>query len=301
MVHIYDASTGALIRNLEAKSLVSPDGKPAKASHISIVESLAISPDGKLLASGSFQEIRIWDAATGAEVKRIDGFADRVVALTFSPDNKLLATAGGAATEDGEVKIFDVATGKQLLDIKGAHSDTAFGVSFSPDGKMLASCGADKFVKIFEVPSGKPVKSFEGHTHHVMDVAWKNDGKFLASAGADNAIKVWDFEKGEQSRTIAGHTKQISRLQFVGVTPQFITCSGDKSMRIWNVDTGGAVKTFANSEDFLYALAASADGTMIASGGEAGVIYTYNSATGALIKKLGPTGAIEPEKAPLKK
>jgi WD40 repeat protein len=72
-------------------------------------------------------------------------------------------------------------------------------------------------------------------------------------------------------------------------------------MRIWNVDTGGAVKTFANSEDFLYALAASADGTMIASGGEAGVIYTYNSATGTLIKKLGPTGAIEPEKAPLKK
>ncbi|MCY2941881.1 MAG: NB-ARC domain protein [Planctomycetota bacterium] len=301
MVHVYDANTGALVRNLEAKNLVSPDGKPAKASHISIVESLAISPDGKLLASGSFQEVRIWDAATGAEVKRIDGFADRVVALTFSPDSKLLATAGGAATEDGEVKIFDVATGKQLLDIKGAHSDTAFGVAFSPDGKMLASCGADKFVKIFEVPSGKPVKSFEGHTHHVMDVAWKNDGKFLASAGADNAIKVWDFEKGEQARTIAGHTKQISRLQFVGITPTFITCSGDKSLRIWNVDTGGAVKTFANAEDFLYALAASVDGTIVASGGEAGIIYIYNNATGALIKKLGPTGAIEPEKAPLKK
>ncbi len=301
MVHVYDANTGALLRNLESKGLVGPDGKTAKGSHISIVESLAISPDGKLLASGSFQEVRIWDAATGAELKKIDGFADRVVALAFSPDSKLIATAGGAPTEDGEVKVFDVSTGKQVIDIKGAHSDTAFGVSFSPDGKMLASCGADKFVKIFEIPSGKPVKSFEGHTHHVMDVGWKNDGKFLASAGADNAIKVWDFEKGEQARTIAGHTKQISRLQFVGVTPQFITCSGDKSLKIWNVDNGGAVKTFTNPDDFLYALASSVDGAIVASGGEAGIVYIYNNTTGQLVKKLGPTGAIEPEKAPIKK
>ena len=87
----------------------------------------------------------------------------------------------------------------------------------------------------------------------------------------------------------------------MGVTPQFITCSGDKSLRIWNVDNGSAVKTFTNTDDFLYALASSVDGTLVASGGEAGIIYIYNSATGALIKKLGPTGAIEPEKAPIKK
>lgn len=301
MIHVYDGTSGALIRNLEAKNLVTPDGKPAKASHISIVESLAISPDGKMLASGSFQEVRIWDTLTGAELKKLEGFADRVVALTFSPDNKLIATAGGAATEDGEVKIFDVTTGKQTLEVKGAHSDTAFGVSFSPDGKMLASCGADKFVKIFEMPSGKFIKSFEGHTHHVMDVGWKNDGKFLVSCGADNAIKVWDFEKGEQSKTIAGHTKQISRLQFVGVTPTFLTCSGDKTLRLWNADSGSSVKTFPVSDDFLYALASSVDGTLVATGGESGLIYVYNNTTGLLVRKLGPTGAIEAEKKPTPK
>ncbi len=63
---------------------------------------------------------------------RITGFAERVVALAFSPDGKLLATGGGAPTEDGEIKIFDVASGKLELDLKNGHSDTVFGVSFSP-------------------------------------------------------------------------------------------------------------------------------------------------------------------------
>src|SRR5205085_3792921 len=141
----------------------------------------------------------------------------------FSPDGKLLATGGGAATEDGEIKLIEVPTGKVVTDVKNGHSDTVFGVCFSPDGKMIATCGADKFVKVFEVPAGKFVKAFEGHTHHVLDIGWKSDGKLLASAGADNAIKVWDFDKGEQTRTINGHAKQVTRLVFVGKTPMIAT------------------------------------------------------------------------------
>ena len=93
-----------------------------------------------------------------------------------------------------------MATGNQVFEIKNGHSDTVYGVSFSPDDKVLATCAADKFVKTWEVPSGKLLKVFEGHTHHVLDVGWKGDGKFLASCGADMNIKVWDWDKGEQSR-----------------------------------------------------------------------------------------------------
>src|SRR5262249_14654683 len=150
-----------------------PDGKPLSAAHLSIVEALAFRPKSKLLASGGFQEVILWDAQTGAIRKRLSGFVDRVVALAFSPDGKWLATGGGAPTQDGEIKIFDVDSGSLVVEIKNGHSDTVFGVSFSPDGTKLATCGADKFVKVFAVPSGKFLKAFEGHTHHVLDVAWQ--------------------------------------------------------------------------------------------------------------------------------
>jgi WD40 repeat protein len=302
-LHVYDAGSGTFIRTLVEPNLVGADKKPVQASHLSIVESLAFSPDGKFVASGSFGEVTIWDAQTGVLKTKVGGFADRVVALGFSPDGKTLATGGGAPTEDGEIKLVEVATGKVTGEIKNGHSDTVFGVSFSPDGKMLATCGADKFVKVFEVPSGKFIKAFEGHTHHVLDVGWKFDGKLLASCGADNAIKVWDFEKGEQVRTMTGHGKQVTRLIFVGKTPNVATCSGDQTVSFWNVDNGGRQRSFAGATDFLYAIGVSPDGSVVAAGGEEGVVRLYNGNTGAMLKSLLPPGVqpAEPKKEEPKK
>ncbi len=290
-IHVYDAGSGAYIRSLVDPELTTPDKKPLKAAHLCIVESLAYSPNGKFLASGSFQEVIVWDAQTGTPRKRLTGFADRVVTVAFSPNSKLLATGGGAPTQDGEIKIFDAATGNLVVDIKNGHSDTVFGVYFSPDSTKLATCGADKFVKVFEVPSGKFIKSFEGHTHHVLDVGWKADGKLLASAGADNVIKVWDYDKGEQVRTFGNHAKQITRLVFKGNTSEIITCSGDQTLRFWNVDNGGAGLNFGGNNDFLYAVSVSADGKVVTAGGEEGVVRMYNGTNGQLIKELLPPDA----------
>ncbi len=296
-IHLFNAATGAYLRSLTDPTLVTPDGKPVKAAHLALVESLAYSADGKYLASGSFQEVKLWDAKTGALVQTVKGFADRVEALDFAPNGKLLATGGGAPTEEGEIKLLEVPSGKVVTDVKNGHSDTVFGVSFSPDGTKLATCAADKFVKVFEVPSGKFLKAFEGHTHHVLGVGWKSDGKLLASAGADNTIKIWDYEKGEQKQTIANaHAKQVTRLVFVGKTPQFLTCSGDQIVKMWNVDNGGNVRTFTGSTDFLYAVGASPDGTVVVAGGQDGVVRLYNGANGALVKALLPPGAEAPKK-----
>jgi Planctomycete cytochrome C/Anaphase-promoting complex subunit 4 WD40 domain/WD domain, G-beta repeat len=293
-IHIFDAGSGNYIRTLVDPELTTPDKQPIKAAHLSLVDSLAFSPDGKFLASGSFQEVKLWDVQTGMLRQRLTGFSWSVVALHFAANGKMLATGGGAPTEDGEVKVFEVPSGNLLLDVKNSHSDQVFGVCFSPDSTKLATCGADKFVKVWEMPSGKFLKAFEGHTHHVLDVGWKADGKLLASAGADNVIKIWDYEKGEQKQTVQGHAKQVTRLVFVGATGQFVTCSADQSVRFWNVDNGGNTRTVADSKDFLYAVGVSADGTILAAGGEEGVVRLYNGNQPAKI--LQPPTAEAPKK-----
>jgi WD40 repeat protein len=317
-VHVFEAKTvpadkkggpekkdWAYRTTLVDPNLKTPDGKPAEAAHISLVESMAFSPDGKTLATGSFQELTLWDVESGEPRHRVANFADKVTAIAYSADGKYLATGGGPPTEDGEIKVFDAA-GKLLFDVKNGHSDTVFGVAFSPDGKLLATAAADKFVKVFEMPqagdtrTAKFVKSFEGHTHHVMDVGWTPDGKKLVSGGADNVVKSWDYEKGEKVRDMQGHQKQVTRLVFVGKTPQFLTASGDGAVRMWNADNGGNIRQFPGASDFLYAVGASADGEVVAAGGEDGVVRVYNGKTGALVKAALPPEA-EPKKEEPKK
>jgi WD40 repeat protein len=295
-------------RTLTDPSLKTASGQKADAAHISLVESMAFAPDGQVLATGSFQELTLWDMATGQPKARLSGFADRVTAIAFSPDGKLLATGGGAPTEDGEIKVF-TAAGQPLFDIKNGHSDTVFGVAFSPDGRYLATSAADKFVKVFELPHGgygwplppgpkepRLVKAFEGHTHHVMGVGWTPDGKRLASCGADNVVKIWDFEKGEKIRDIQGHQKQVTALAFVGKSPQFLTGSGDTTVRMWNADNGGSLRNFPGAPDYVYAVSASADGEVVASGCEDGIVRVYNGKNGTLLKAAVPPTAEPPKK-----
>ena len=300
-LHVYDAGSGKHVRILKDPKLrvkVGDKLQPVDAAHISFVESMAFSPDGKYLATGSFQELSIWDPYTGMMRHKITGFDHNIVAIRFSPDGKKMAIGGGYPTKDGEIKVFEVGSWKQLTDIKNAHSDTVYGVAFNPDGTKLATCSADKFIKTWDLPSGKFIKSFEGHTHHVLGVGWqKGDGKYLASAGADNTVKIWDFEKGEQTRTINNaHTKQVTSIQFIGKTTQVVTCSGDTRIRFFNVTNGGAVRNFAGNSDFVYAVDVSPDGQMVAAGGEEGVVRVYNGANGQLLRSLLPPSAQPKEK-----
>ncbi|MFO0938968.1 MAG: WD40 repeat domain-containing protein [Gemmataceae bacterium] len=287
LVTLYDPKTGSVKRTLIDPLLKSTSGKPVSASHVSLVESMAVSPDAKLLATGSFREVTVWDIASGAPKQRISGFAHTVVGLAFSPDGKWIAASGGVPTEDGEVKIIEVATGKVVNDIKRTHSDTVFGVAFSPDGKKLATASADKFAKVWELPDGKNLKNFEGHTQHVLDVAWTPDGKRIVSAGADSMLKVWDLEKGEKIRDIPGFGKQVTRLFSLTATPAVLAAAGDGTVRLVNLDNGNTIRSYPAGGGFLYAVAGSPDGDIVIAGGEDGIVRIYEGKTGKVVKEIG--------------
>jgi WD40 repeat protein len=250
---------------------------------------LAFTGADRLVSGSADKTAAIWNLSPEWTLERAIGgaerseFADRVVALDFSPDGQLLATGGGEPSRNGEIKIWKVADGTLVRELAEPHSDTVFGLAFSPNGKHLASGSADKFVKVFNVADGKYVKGFEGHTNHVLDVAWQADGLVLASCGADNTIKVWNFETGEQQRTIADFKKQVTSIAFIGDSGNALAASGDGSVRLHRADRGQTVRSFSGASDFVFSTAATYDGGLVIAGGQDSVLRIWNGNDGKQI------------------
>ena len=285
-VFLYDVASG--------KELASLGG------HKDIIQSLRFSPDGKKLAAGSYEYATVWDlpgdlSTPIGEPKRFGPHAFRVLAIDFSPDGKKLATGGGEPSRSGEVKVWDLASGNLLRSLDALHTDTVFGLRFSPDGANLASASADKFLKVTRVEDGKDLKSFEGHTHHVLAVDWSGDGKQLVTGGADNVLKVWDFASGEQLRTLQAAGKQVTAVRWVPGRPLVAGASGDSTVKYWNPNgNGNVVRTFTGPGDYVFGVATSKDGKVVAAGGADGNLFLWNGDDGKVIRKVEASKAEQP-------
>jgi WD40 repeat protein len=279
LIHTYDANTGKPFDVLEG--------------HGGPVRCVAYVSANTLASSGADNDLVVWDTDPLFTLDRVlgrsgPGFVDRVIALAFSPDGKLLATGGGEPSRSGEVKIWQVADGALVREISDAHSDTVFGLEFSRDGLLLASSSADKFVKVFDVASGKLQKSFEGHTHHVMGVSWQFDGKVLASCGADNVIKVWSYETGEQQRTIQGFSKQLTGIRFVGNSVELVASCADRVVHRRRANDGGGVRTYGGNSDYVYCVDVTPDGALVIGGGQDGVLRVWDGNNAQVIRSFEP-------------
>ena len=197
-----------------------------------------------------------WDGETGLgddaggawSLERTIGSADsasplqdRVTSVAFSPDGKLLATGCGEPSRSGQIKLWDAQTGQLVREIKDAHSDTVLSLEFSPDGTLLASGSSDRFAKVFDVESGKLMKTFEGHSDHVTGVSWRADGRSLATSGADNQVNFWDVPSGERKANAGGFGKEVDAVRYLGLSDQAVAAGGDGQVRILN-EAGAVVK-----------------------------------------------------------
>jgi GTPase SAR1 family protein len=201
--------------------------------HTGVINQIAWSPDGGMLASGADDKtIRLWDAQTGQQLHSLTGHTNLVLSVAWSPDGGMLAS--GAV--DGTIQLWEVQTGQQLHSLTG-HTAWVRSVAWSPDGGMLASSADDRTIRLWEVQTGQQLRSLTGHTDGIRSLAWSPDGGMLASSANDGTIRLWDPQTGRQVGILEGHTDVILGVSFSYDGYFLASKSQDNTVRIWRVDT----------------------------------------------------------------
>ncbi len=265
-IFVYHVPSGQLVSRLTDPQFLKPgpNSRPGVA-HRDLVQSLAFSPDGRLLASGSYREVKLWRRATVLP-KPVGVAASPPVALAASPDGKWLAIAG----EDHRLRILAATTGKVAKEWS-AHTGTVHSLAFSPDGKKLLSGAADQSLRVWTVPEGK-LFTQTNTAAEVHAVAWLPDGQRAASGGADKVIRVWQLpEKGRGPlaliKELPGHAGAVTSLAANPADGEQILSGGaDGSLRLWNVTTGAVVREVKHAGP-VTAVAVRGDGLRFAAAG----------------------------------
>jgi hypothetical protein len=175
------------------------------------VYALAISPDGKTVATSAGNGVMLWDAQTGKKGNSFFGPVGTVYALAWAPDGKTVATGGGG----NDITLWDGETGKAKSTLKG-HDDIVRSLAFHPDGELLVSGGNMK-VRVWDVAKEKEKTTLQGHNHKVTSVAVSPDGKWVVSVALDGSAKVWDLET-EQAKYNRREIPRASRASPFGTT-----------------------------------------------------------------------------------
>jgi WD40 repeat protein len=248
--------------------------------HGSGIRSVAFSPDGRYIASGSQDKtIKLWDVATGREIRTFIGHTNAVLSVAFSPDGRYIASGSW----DKTIKLWDVSTGREIRTFIG-HTNWVYFVTFSPDGRNIASGSKDPTIKLWDVATGREIRTFAGHTDGVVSVAFSPDGRYIASGSWDKTIKLWDVSTGREVRTFAGHTDSVASVAFSPDGRNIASGGWDKTIKLWDVSTGREVRTFAGHTNWVHSVAFSPDGRYIASGGEDQTIKLWDVSTGKEIR-----------------
>jgi WD40 repeat protein len=209
-----------------------------------------------------------------AELMSLEGHTRPVLAVTFSPDGKSLASAGW----DHEVCIWNADAGQLVKTLLG-HEAQVTALAFSPDGHLLASAGGDQMVIVWATDTGKKVQSWKCDDG-VLALAFAPDGQRLASAGADGAIQIWAAKTGRPQRELTGKAREIMALAFSPDGEWLASAGGDRTIRLWDGLSGESLRTLTGHEGPVHGLAFSPDGKRLASGGDDQMVRVWDCNSG---------------------
>jgi len=246
--------------------------------HSAPVNSVAFSPDGSRIVSGSGDKtIRLWDAETGDPIgKPLEGHFRYVTSVGFSPDGSRIVSG----SDDNTIRLWDAETGDSIGKPLEGHSHYVRSVGFSSDGSRIVSGSADNTIRLWDAETGHPIgKPLEGHSRYVTSVGFSPDGSRIVSGSADNTIRLWDAETGHPIGTsLEGHSHFVTSVGFSPDGSRIVSGSWDKTIRVWDAETGDSIgKPLEGHSHYVRSVGFSPDGSRIVSGSDDNTIRRWDA------------------------